>query len=390
MNPEPEPRSLPEPEPHALEHSRVLAGQIRGRIAEQGGWLDFSEYMALALYAPGLGYYSAGAARFGAAGDFVTAPELGPQLAHGIAGLAERLSASLGRIEVLELGAGSGALAADLLADCHARGCLPERYRIVEVSADLREAQRRRLTAQVPELSARVEWLDELPSSVDGLVLANEVMDALPCSRFEICDGAPRPLGVAAMDDGFGWSVAPPGRQPDSRLAARLAALPALPETYRSEYCAMLPGWLTSLGETLQRGALLLGDYGCSRRDYYSPGRHDGSLLCYYRHTAHADPFRWPGLQDITAWVDFTAVAEALSAAGLKLDYYTTQAQFLIAHGLADAGHPASDLDRAQQAAVLRQLLMPGEMGEHFKYLLASRGVELAVPAGLRDFAHQL
>jgi SAM-dependent MidA family methyltransferase len=368
----------------------VLADVIRSRILEQDGWLDFADYMDMALYAPGLGYYSAGATRFGPAGDFITAPELGPQLAHALATVAGELFPSLGRAEILELGAGSGALAADLLAACQARDCLPDRYRILEISADLRDVQHRRLAARVPELADRVEWLDALPSSVDGLVLANEVMDALPCSRFEVRDAAPRPLGVTAVADAFDWAIAPADRDVDPRLAAQLSALGELPEAYRSEYCAMLPDWLKSLGAILRRGALLLGDYGCSRHEYYAAARRDGSLLCHYRHTAHADPFRWPGLQDITAWVDFTAVAEALSSIGLKLDYYTTQAQFLLAHGLADGPPPTSGVEMAQQASVLRQLLLPGEMGERFKFLLATRDVALSAPAGLRDFAYQL
>jgi len=390
MNSSLESQLPPPPEPAALRHSRQLAAAIRARIVEQDGWLDFADYMQLALYAPGLGYYSAGATRFGPAGDFVTAPELGPQLAQAIAAVAEQLFASLGKAEILELGAGSGALAADLLAACQARDCLPDRYRILEVSADLRNAQHRRLTAQVPELLGRVEWLDALPSSVDGLVVANEVMDALPCSRFEVRDAVPRPLGVAAVADGFDWAIAPADRDIDPRLAGVLSALGELPEAYRSEYCAMLPGWLHSLGATLRRGALLLGDYGCSRRDYYTAARRDGSLLCHYRHTAHADPFRWPGLQDITAWVDFTGVAEALSAIDLKLDFYTTQAQFLLAYGLAHGLPPTSGVETARQASVLRQLLLPGEMGERFKFLLATRDVALSAPAGLRDFAYQL
>ena len=277
-----------------------------------------------------------------------------------------------------------------MLLACRDRACLPERYRILEVSADLRETQRRRLAKRVPDLVDRVEWLDRLPPTVDGLVLANEVMDALPCSRFEIRDARPHPLGVSVSGEGFDWSPAPRGLEPHERLTRQLAALPELPDGYRSEFAAMLPGWLASLAEILRRGALLLGDYGSSRRDLFAPGRNDGSLLCYYRHQAHADPFRWPGLQDITAWVDFTTVAEALSAAGLQIDYYTTQAQFLLAYGLAEAALPESDVDRARQAAVLRQLLLPGEMGEHFKFLLATRDLDLPAPVALRDFAYQL
>ncbi len=380
---------LPAPDADATEHSRQVSEALQAQLQARGGWLDFSAFMELALYAPGLGYYSAGAAKFGAAGDFITAPELGPYLASCIAQAAQPIFAALPRPAVLELGAGTGALAADLLTACAALDALPDEYLILEVSAELRARQQHTLNELVPQLSHRVRWLDSLPPGFQGLILANEVMDALPVSRWIMTEAGPRPLGVAMDGENFCWATAE--ADVDARLLARLAAEPALDPGFRSEFCPGLDAWLHSLADCLDQGAVLLGDYGCARRDYYRPGRQDGTLICHYRHHAHADPFWLPGLQDLSAWVDFTAVAEAITAAGLRLDYYTTQAHFMLANGLAESMRaPADPLENARQSASLRQLLLPGEMGENFKFLLCSRGLELASPPLLRDLAHQL
>ncbi len=380
---------LPPPGDAALAHSRALSGLISRRIAERGGWIDFSEYMELALYAPGLGYYSAGATKFGPAGDFVTAPEVSDLFARCLArAIAPVIRRGPGHA-ILELGAGTGALAARILRTLAHERTLPASYRILEVSADLRERQRRTLAERAPDSLPLVEWLDELPTPFDGVALANEVVDALPFSRFRIGAGDDRveALGVAAGEDGFRWSM----RAAHGSLREAVAAIEAelrepLPEGYRSEVNPNLGGFVGGLGGSLRDGIVLLIDYGLPRRELYSPERSRGTLTCHYRHRAHRDPFLHPGLQDITAWVDFTAIAAAASAAGLRVDGYSTQAQFLIAAGIEDEYLAHSDAgggdtrSRVERSREVQTLLMPGQMGERFKVIWLSKGAAALAP----------
>ena len=373
----------PVPTPAALAHSDALLAEIGTRIDAAGGWLDFSEYMELALYAPGLGYYSAGSQKFGAAGDFVTAPEMTPAfgacLARAIAPLLEPGDA------ILELGAGSGALASALLDALPGAGGPDVDYCVLEVSGELGARQKERL-AGYP-----VRWLSELPADFRGVMLANEVADALPVRRFRWGPDRLQALGVAREGAALRWHA----RTADKELAAVIDACrdrgaSPWPAGYTSEYCPRLVPWVRSLAASLSRGLLLIFDYGLPAREYYHPQRADGTLLCHYRHRAHPDPFLWPGLQDITAWVDFTAVAEAGAEAGLDLLAYTTQAHFLMANGLLHAPTPDEPVAQARHAADLRRLLLPGEMGETFKVLALGRGVSpTGLPAG-RDLRHQL
>jgi SAM-dependent MidA family methyltransferase len=366
---------------------------IRERIRACDGWIDFADYMQLALYAPGLGYYSAGATKLGAEGDFVTAPEISPLFARCVARACEPLLAPDGEGVVLELGAGTGALAADLLEALAARARLPARYLILEVSAGLRARQRATLARLPPALSGLVTWLDRLPESpVRGVVLANEVADALPVSRFRIGSGGVLACGVAESGGGFAWAE----QAPDRELAAAVAGLglePGLPAGYTSEVCRLLSPWLRTVADALGEGAFLLFDYGGSRREYYHPERSAGTLICHYRHRAHVDPFLHPGLQDITAWVDFSAVAAAAEAAGLDVAGYATQAHFLL-----DAGLPA-ELSALQGpgtregvalAAQAKRLVMPGEMGERAKVIALTRGNRAPGGFGFRDLRHLL
>ncbi|MCQ3934525.1 MAG: SAM-dependent methyltransferase [Gammaproteobacteria bacterium] len=383
---------LPEPDAAAREHSNRLVQLIGARLAAAGGWLDFADYMDLALYAPGLGYYSAGSAKFGAAGDFVTAPEISPLFARCLARAIAPLLRARAAASVLELGAGSGALAAELIPALLRLGVAPARYLILEVSADLRERQRALLLPARRQDWPVLEWLDALPDApLDGVMIANEVADALPVSRFTIGNGAVQALGVCATADGFGWAARP--APPD--LAARLSTLlpggsSAFAEGYRSEISPRLPGWIAALAATLGEGALVLCDYGLARHEYYHPQRSQGTLSCHYRHRMHDDPFFLPGLQDITAWVDFTTVAEAAQAQGLTVAGYATQAHFLLDAGLDlelagdGAGVP---LQLAQQA---RTLLLPGEMGERFKVMALTRGTAPLRGFGFRDLRHSL
>ena len=364
---------LPEPSPDALHHSRELARLIHREIAAGGGWIAFSRYMELALYAPGLGYYSAGAAKFGAAGDFVTAPELSPLFGRTLARQVAQVLELTGG-EVLELGAGSGRLALDLLRELERLGTLPVRYHILEVSADLRERQRALIGEAAPHLLERVAWLDTLPASFSGVILGNEVLDAMPAALVRWQEDAVYERGVESDGNEFQWSERPlaPGPLLD---AARALELPA---GYLSEINLAAAALVAGLARCLQSGALLLIDYGFGESEYYHPQRSQGTLMCHYRHHAHADPFFLPGLQDITAHVDFSRIARAATAGGLELLGYTTQAAFLINCGITQllSETPVEDvstyLPLTNQA---QRLLSPAEMGELFKVIALGKGL---------------
>jgi SAM-dependent MidA family methyltransferase len=377
---------LPSPSEEALRHSAALAAEIRGELERAGGWLDFARYMELALYAPGLGYYSAGSTKLGAAGDFVTAPEISRVFARAIGLTLDAELAAAASNELLELGAGSGALASGLL-DTFAKLGRDVRYRILEPSADLKQRQQRTLSP----FADRVEWLERLPSTpFKGVVVANEVLDALPVSRFVMEGGAAKALGVVLDGDGFAWGDA----RPAPALATAVRAIEQLlerplPAGYRSELCLVLPAWLGALAASVERGSLLFVDYGLVRRDYYHEQRADGTLICHYRHRAHADPFAFPGLQDITAWVDFSACAAAASAAGLEVGGFTTQGQYLLSVLAALPPALAADLQSPREQSALKTLILPGEMGERFKVLLLRKNVDGPGLPG-KDFGHRL
>jgi SAM-dependent MidA family methyltransferase len=363
---------LPVPSDEALRQSATLVAEIRGEIERAGGWIDFARYMELALYAPGLGYYSAGSAKLGAAGDFVTAPELSRSFGRAIALTLDSELSALGSQDVIELGAGSGALAAQLL-DTFAMLGRYVRYRILEPSADLRERQQRALA----QFEGRVEWLDQLPETpIRAVVVANEVLDALPVTRFAIESGEPKTLGVVAQAQTFSWGAGRP--VPELTEAVRgieLALQHTLPDGYCSEVCLTLPAWFRALAAMLERGSLLFADYGLVRSDYYHEQRAAGTLVCHYRHRAHDDPFVYPGLQDITAWVDFSACADAASAAGFDVAGFTTQGQYLLSVLAALPPELAVDLQSPREQSALKTLILPGEMGERFKILLLRKNV---------------
>ena len=378
---------LPRPDADALAHSQRLAQRIRAAIEEAGGAIPFSRYMELALYAPGLGYYSAGARKFGAAGDFVTAPEISPLFSRCLARQCAEVLAEIGGGAILELGAGSGVMAADILMELQALARLPEEYLILEVSAELRERQRQTLATKATGLASRVRWLDSLPEEFTGVMLGNEVLDALPVERFLKRPGGFDEYCVRSEGEGFTWSMRPAGEQLAAVLQAFETTLPQpLAPGYVSEICLGLMPLISSLADSLERGALLLLDYGYPRNAYYHPERAMGTLMCHYRQRAHDDPFLYPGLQDITAHVDFTAAAEAGTSAGLELAGYTTQAHFLMALGVA--GLSGTDLRAAQQ---VKLLTLPEEMGERFKAIGFTRGLEtLMTGFALLDLSRSL
>jgi SAM-dependent MidA family methyltransferase len=357
----------------------AMCAVLRRHIAERGGWIGFDDYLEQVLYAPGLGYYSAGAAKLGAAGDFTTAPEISPLFGACVARQCAPLLRGGG--ELLELGAGTGALAEVLLPRLAAAAALPAHYFILEVSADLRERQRARLSALAPDLYARVQWLEALPARpVRGVFLANEVADALPFQCFAVSAEGYEERGVSLNDEGQPiWASRPASvslRAEIGRVADSLPQPFAL--GYRSEVCRRVGPWIAGLASRLEAGCVLLFDYGLGRQELYHPQRHAGTLRCHYRHRAHEDPFLYPGLQDISAWVDFTRVAEAASAAGLEVSGYCTQAAFLLGAGIdAELAAATTVLERARSASAARSLLMPSEMGETFKVMGLTRG---AVP----------
>lgn len=363
--------SLPLPGPEAAALSRTLCDHIAAEIRARGGWLPFDRYMELALYAPGLGYYMAGASKLGPEGDFITAPELTPLFARTIARQAAQFIEA-GIADIVELGAGSGRLAADLLSELERRRTLPQRYLILEPSAELRQRQQRRLRGS--PASTRLEWLERLPESMNALVLANEVLDALPVRVAAWRASGLRERGVALGNDGFVW-------QENEADAALLTAAGGLPVTapYISEIGVQARALSATLAGRLRRGAILFMDYGFGEREYYHPQRAAGTLMCHYRHRAHDDPFFLPGLQDITAHVNFSAIAHAAVQAGANLLGYTTQAQFLLNAGLTDllAQTPA---ERASsylpQAAAVNRLVSPAEMGELFKVLALGKQID--------------
>ena len=376
--------TLPDPDPIAAAHSTRLLDHLHAEIARAGGALSFARFMELALYAPGLGYYRAGARKFGPGGDFVTAPELSPLFSRCLARQCQEILAALGGGQILELGAGSGVMAADLLLELHALAALPERYAILELSGELRERQRQTLARRAPEVLDRVVWLDQPPEpEFRGIVLGNEVLDALPVERFCITTHGPRRLMVRWTEAGLAWAEG----DEDPAVTAAIASIEAdlggrLPEDYRSEYIPHLQDWLRTIAEPLAAGALLFVDYGYPRRVYYHPERTAGTLLCHYRHRAHDDPLILPGLQDITASVDFTAVAQAARAVGLEVAGYTRQNYFLFGCGLMDllAGVDAADTVRyLEQARQVKLLTLPGEMGDRFQAIALTRNLTLAL-----------
>jgi SAM-dependent MidA family methyltransferase len=373
------PRSiLPDLSPEEARHSAAVANLIRERIQGSGGALTFESFMETALYAPGLGYYSAGAAKIGAAGDFVTAPEVSDLFGRCLARQCAQLLSETGG-EILELGAGTGRLAATLLETLSTDGPLPDRYAILEVSADLADRQRALLQKLPAALRERVVWLDRLPDNpVRGVILANEVLDALPFNRITLRDGGLRELGVALQGEGFAECEREPSEALLRAWSSIAAELPVpLPDGYRSELCQRVEPWIAGVGACLERGVFLLFDYGLPRSHYYHPDRVDGTLRCHFKQRAHDDPFVNVGVQDITAWVDFTRVAEAAVAANLDVLGFVTQAAFLLASGIEGlAAEAGSILERVQRAGEARRLLLPGEMGEAFKVMALGKGFE--------------
>ena len=384
--------ALPVPDREALAVSQELSTRIAAEIARHGGWLSFARYMEMALYEPGLGYYSNPGQVFGAAGDFVTAPELTPLFGATLARqvspwLKDPALAGSGQV-VLEVGGGSGMLAAQLLNALDNVGHHEVRYLILELSAERREHQRQTLKSLAPGLMDRVGWLETFPESFAGVVVANELLDAMPVQLFEWqadAEAELQEMGVTWVDGRFAWAPRPA----DAALTETVTALRNRlgPEgaqwhsPYRSEICPAQQAWMRTLADCMTAGVVMLLDYGFAAPEYYHPQRDQGTLMCHYRHRSHADPFLWPGLSDITAHVDFTALARAATAEGFSLVGYTSMAAFLLNAGLLDE---LADLPREPesfwfaQAQAVQQLISEAEMGELFKVIAFEKNLREA------------
>ncbi len=384
---------LPQPSPEALAQSGQLVDRLRSLIEAQGGWISFATYMAEALYTPGLGYYSGGAHKFGPGGDFITAPELTPLFGQALASQVQQIM-DLSAPQVIEAGAGAGRLAADLLLELERRGALPERYAILEVSGELRERQFDTLAAKVPHLASRVHWLDGLPEQFSGALVANEVLDVMPVHLIAWRPEGIFERGVALGDEGnFVWADKPATGKVAEAAAALGLALPEEGE-YVSELNLAGRAWVAEWAARLDQGAMLLVDYGYPRAEYYLPSRSTGTLLCYSRHHPHGDPFLWPGLNDLPAFVDFTAIAEAAFDAGLDVLAYTDQANLLFNCGVLEClarRAPEEGADYIRAAKALQRLTGPHEMGELFKVIALGRGISQPLIGFLRgDRLHAL
>jgi len=361
------------------DHSEQLTQIIRQEITQSNGLINFARFMELALYTPGLGYYSAGQIKFGKHGDFVTAPELTDLFAHCIALQCQQILTELKTGDLLEIGAGSGVFAKDLLIALEKSNSLPEHYFILEISADLRKRQQALLSTHCPHLLSRIRWLARLPTTpFNGIIIANEVIDALPVHRFTFTKTGIQEQCVTWQQDHFAWQLAPASSELLEHLAfiSSEKYLESIPIGYTSEINLLLRHWIKSISQCLNKGIFLLFDYGYGRAEYYHPDRSTGTLMCYYQHSKHDDPFQHIGLQDITAHVDFTSIIENASIANCSLAGYTTQAGFLLNCDLLELAkkiNPNNPVSHYQQIQTIKTLTLPSEMGEAIKVMALAK-----------------
>ncbi|WP_034619516.1 class I SAM-dependent methyltransferase [Chitinibacter tainanensis] len=373
---------LPAPSAEALASSQQLLAHIATQITAAGGWISFADYMRLALYSPGLGYYTGGAAKFGTAGDFITAPGLSPLFGGALAHTISHVLAEAGGT-VLEIGAGTGQLAAQILAELERLEQLPAQYAILELSAELQERQLATLRTLVPHLAERVVWLERLPAEFTGVMVGNEVLDAMPCEVMQLVDGVWQRRGVCLTDGQLSWANRP---CQDPVLLAHCARWPQI-DGYCSEIQLEAQGFIRALGQSLQRGLILMLDYGFPAGEFYHPERRMGTLIGHYRHHTVHDPFFHPGLTDLTCHVDFSAMYTAADQAGLALDGYTSQASYLIDCGILEQARQldSKSVEYLRTAAALQKLLGHAEMGELFKAIAFSRGLSGPTAPGFRQ-----
>jgi len=388
--PDNDPFRIPAPSPEAALHSEQVLAHIRRSINEAGGWISLADYINAALYAPGLGYYVAGAHKFGAGGDFVTAPELSSLFCQALAAQVEEVLALVPG-DVIELGPGSGKMAADVLEALAARDSLPQRYLMLEVSPELRERQRQTLQQASPQLLARVSWIDALPQHWRGVLLANEVLDAIPAHVVTRAGGQWAERGVSV--EGAGLRLADRVLHDDELLSAARTVFPATGD-YLSELNPAAQALVRSIARRCERGAMLLIDYGFPATEFYHPQRSQGTLMAHYRHRALTDPLIFPGLADLTSHVDFSAIARAAVAEAMDVAGFTTQAHFLVNCGVLDllaaTGEPTT-VAYLREAGAVQKLLSPAEMGELVKALGLTRGIDRPLRGFLAgDRSHRL
>ncbi len=377
--------ALPEPDDEAKKRSRLLLQSIKKECDRAGGRIRFSEFMNIALYQPGLGYYSGGLQKFGEHGDFITAPEVSPLFGQCLAGQVAEVFQNIREVSgeklfVIEFGAGSGVLAVDVLLQLEQLDALPEKYLILELSAELQNRQQETIKHKAPHLYERVQWLQQLPDDVsNAVVIANEVLVAMPVECFRINGEANEALMVSLVDDKPVSAYVPDSKLDDRIKSIQQRSEIELADGYRSEINPAIAGWLAALEDKIKRAVILLIDYGYNEKEYYHSDRSEGTLMCYYRHKAHGDYFWWPGLQDITAFVNFTDVAYSAVDAGLDMAGYTTQAAFLLANGISDL-HASQVTDEVQQQIKLSQqiktLTLPSEMGDRFKVMALTKNYD--------------
>ncbi|MBT8119280.1 MAG: SAM-dependent methyltransferase [Gammaproteobacteria bacterium] len=383
-------QALAEPDNEAKKRSSLLTGCIKQACNDAGGWIPFSEFMKIALYEPGLGYYSGGLQKFGQKGDFITAPEVsvffGQCLANQLKEIIQNFKkVSDDEVVVIEFGAGSGVLAVDILLELEKLGSLPDKYLVLELSAELQHRQKQTIKQKAPHLFARVEWLDQLPDGLaNAVVVANEVLDAMPVECFRIPDTKGNHHVETLMITVQGEALVSKYIAVDNAAAEKISSIKQrseidFPAGYRSEYNPAIRGWLSALEDEIERAVILLIDYGYNEVEYYHPDRTAGTLMCYYQHKAHDDFSWWPGLQDITAFVNFTDVAYCAVDMGMPVSGYTTQAAFLLANGLSEL-HASQVTDDVQQQIKLSQqiktLTLPSEMGDRFKVMALTKNYE--------------
>jgi len=377
--------SLPTPDEFAFKLSQKLREKISLAIMENGGSIGFEQYMQMALYEPALGYYSAGSSKFGEQGDFVTAPEISPIFSRCLAKQCQQVLSEISSGCILELGPGTGVMAIDILRELERNNVLPGIYYMLEPSADLRQRQQQNVKNEIPHLEERIIWLEHLPEKkIEGVILANEVIDAMPVKRIvfdhEIEEYAVTCVAESGDKTRFQWIKKEFDQKSMNFVQELLDTLKeSLPTPYTTEINFYIKPWLNSLNDILNKGLILISDYGYPRQEFFHPQRHAGTLICHYRHHAHDDPFLYPGLQDITASVDFTAVAEAAVDIGLHVSGFATQAHFLIACGLDEfvSDYEADDVSkRVEITHQVSKLTMPGEMGEKFKFIGLTKKLE--------------
>ncbi len=371
---------LPVPDNDAIEHSQKVCARIQKEIIEQQGSINFNQFMELALYEPGLGYYAAGSTKLGESGDFITAPELSSVYSFCLARQCQQVLNAIDQGKIFELGPGTGKMACDILQELERLNCLPNEYLLLETSADLRERQQDRVKKCVPHLEGIIHWLDTLPTNkINGIIIANEVLDAMPVHRIVVHGDFCEELYVGFEEGKFVWIKKPLNEKLTLETEKELKTLVnKLSQGYTSEINTNIHALISSLAEFLQQGVMLLVDYGYPRQEYYHPQRINGTLLCHYRHRVHSDPFFYPGLQDITSSVNFTRVAEAAVDTGLDVRGYTTQAHFLISCGLDEIvkqQESVCGIDSVKLSNQIKMLTMPGEMGERFKVIALTKNI---------------